>query len=309
MSFLTENRKEEKRHYEGLWNERNKACWREDCIKMECIEATVVESLTRNSPVDDGSPACKEVELERRTEGTTAMQKQRLSRTGSGAGSKALHSACNSILDDLKKEIYLKEAIVERQKEEIAKLKTQNQKLEYAVSHREAVISQLASSRKLVFEECHIQSLKNQTELRQMQEALHRVSRELQRIRRERASHRKTGSTNISRRGSPTSILESFPESLDWKSESDGEVKDLCDDDLTSVCSNEGGPCKDNLELPSGLTRIKTPTANFVNQRTNSELDNASESPSIICTKNRSEDDDISGDVLEEELINLLAWS
>lgn len=61
-------------------------------------------------------------------------------------------------------------------------------KLEAAVEHRDAVIAQLATSRKLVFEECHRACMNNQTELRQMQDALHRVSRQLQRERREHAA-------------------------------------------------------------------------------------------------------------------------
>lgn len=56
------------------------------------------------------------------------------------------------------------------------------------MEHRDTVIAQLATSRKLVFEECHRACMNNQTELRQMQDALHRVTRQLQRERREHAA-------------------------------------------------------------------------------------------------------------------------
>ena len=61
-------------------------------------------------------------------------------------------------------------------------------KLEAAVTHRDNVIAELATSRKLVFEECHRACVANQAELRQMQDALHRVTRQLQRERREHAA-------------------------------------------------------------------------------------------------------------------------
>lgn len=76
-------------------------------------------------------------------------------------------------------------------------------KLEAAVAHRDQVIAELATSRKLVFEECHRASLANQSELRQMQDALHKVTRQLQRERREHTSRIK----DLRRNSSSTSSL------------------------------------------------------------------------------------------------------
>jgi hypothetical protein len=57
-----------------------------------------------------------------------------------------------------------------------------------AVEHRDAVIAELAASRRAVFEECHRACAANQAELRQMQEALARAGRTLARERRDAAA-------------------------------------------------------------------------------------------------------------------------
>ena len=103
-------------------------------------------------------------------------------------------------------------------------------KLEAAVEHRDTVIAQLATSRKLVFEECHRACMNNQAELRQMQDALHRVTRQLQRERREHAARVKE-IRRSSKRGPTMSTLAeaaSSPDSaLPWENVghhgSDGE--------------------------------------------------------------------------------------
>ena len=113
-------------------------------------------------------------------------------------------------------------------------------KLEAAVEHRDAVIAQLASSRKLVFEECHRACVSNQAELRQMQDALHRVSRQLQRERREHSARMK----EVHRGGATGSPLAPGPKgapaaSLPWD---DDEVL-VSDDDLdtaTGLALDEG---------------------------------------------------------------------
>lgn len=97
-------------------------------------------------------------------------------------------------LSRLRLESAQKSAIISQQAKKIQKLlsklehnKSNAAKLSAAVEHRDKVIAQLASSRKLVFEECHQACMTSQTELRQMQDALHRVTRQLQRERREYA--------------------------------------------------------------------------------------------------------------------------
>ena len=90
-------------------------------------------------------------------------------------------SALAALIADLRLELASKDA-------KLKEFEGHAMKLEAAVTHRDAVIAQLASSRKLVFEECHRACVSNQAELRQMQDALHRVSRQLQRERREHAS-------------------------------------------------------------------------------------------------------------------------
>jgi hypothetical protein len=103
-----------------------------------------------------------------------------------------------SELASLRVAIADKDRLLAQQNEIIKSLKSKLEastvhasKLEAAVEHRDSVISQLATSRKLVFEECHRTCVSNQAELRQMQEALHRVTRQLHRERREHAAHQR----------------------------------------------------------------------------------------------------------------------
>lgn len=100
-----------------------------------------------------------------------------------------------SELATLRAAVAQKDRLLARQNETIKSLESKLEastvhanKLEAAVEHRDSVIAQLATSRKLVFEECHRTCVSNQAELRQMQEALHRVTRQLQRERRENSA-------------------------------------------------------------------------------------------------------------------------
>lgn len=118
-------------------------------------------------------------------------------------------------------------------------------KLEAAVTHRDQVIAELASSRKLVFEECHRACMANQAELRQMQDALHSVSRQLQRERREHASRIKEVRRNSSSsssllskdstgtRGPLSPFFNEDSEEMPWDIENELE-------EATGLCFNEG---------------------------------------------------------------------
>lgn len=95
-------------------------------------------------------------------------------------------------LAKMQQELCAKEEVIASQQQQIDCAMAQQRemaamiaKLEAAVKHRDGVISELASSRKLVFEECHKASLSNQAELRQMQDALHKLSHQLHQERRE----------------------------------------------------------------------------------------------------------------------------
>lgn len=97
-----------------------------------------------------------------------------------------------AMVHQLQLELAAKDAVIESQRLQLERTTAAHEeaalvatKLEAAVEHRDAIIAELASSRKLVFEECHKACLNNQTELRQMQDALHKLSRQLHQERRE----------------------------------------------------------------------------------------------------------------------------
>lgn len=230
-------------------------------------------------------------------------------------------------LSRLSQEVEEKEELIDLQREEIETLKAQNVKLEAAVTHRETVIGQLASSRKLVFEECHKACVNSQTELRQMQEALHRVTRELQRERRKRSSVHKLGSTNICRRGSPTSTLQDIIEDLEWKSPEGDDASDdggaTDDGALSEEYLEDASSVGKSIEAttPSrGLPKLKVVRMKGCWGEKDAPLRDGCGTMDAAGARDRNaifqklvDEDDGAGseedEELEDELIDLLAWS
>lgn len=131
-----------------------------------------------------------------------------------------------------------------RQELQEAKLTAQEslqaaEKLEAAVLHRDGVIAALASSRKLVFEECHRISAHSQAEIRQMQDALHRVSRQLSLERRDQALRMRELRKQLqaSRRPCASTSFSSPSTSVHW----DPEASGVDDDDLTIDANDISG--------------------------------------------------------------------
>ena len=161
-------------------------------------------------------------------------------------------SALATELALLRVELKKKDVQFEELQVVLAAKQKDTEKLEAAVEHRDIVIAQLASSRKLVFEECHRACNANQVELRQMQDALHRVSRQLQRERREhavivkdlRGRNSSSSITGMSKQRSPT-MMTSFV--LDDDDDA-GEAAPW-DDDLDTVLGATG-LCLDEIEAP-----------------------------------------------------------
>jgi len=88
-------------------------------------------------------------------------------------------------LEQLQAELRAKDDIIETQRRQNDELSRAVAKMDAAVRHRDTVIAELALSRKHVFEECHLACSNSQVELRQMQDALHKLSRQLHQERRE----------------------------------------------------------------------------------------------------------------------------
>jgi hypothetical protein len=159
-------------------------------------------------------------------------------------------------------------------------------KLKAAVSHRDTVIAELATSRKLVFEECHRACMANQGELRQMQDALHRVSRQLQRERREHASRIKElrRNTSASSTSSTSSLLSSKettgtrgPLSPFLREENDSGTMpwdDLDLDDATGLCFDEG---IDIMDGPHSPPNVDGPSSSSLKKSAARHADNEDE--------------------------------
>ncbi|KAL4525160.1 hypothetical protein Ndes2437B_g03102 [Nannochloris sp. 'desiccata'] len=168
----------------------------------------------------------------------------------------------------LRKHLAQKDILIAQQSKQIdimsakqKKFELHATKLEAAVTHRDQVIAELATSRKLVFEECHRACMANQAELRQMQDALHKVSRQLQRERREHTSRIKDLRRNSSSSSSllskdstgtrvPLSPFLSEDNEMPWNIETDfEEATGLCYDEGVNVMSPRSPPNQEAVSV------------------------------------------------------------
>jgi hypothetical protein len=187
-------------------------------------------------------------------------------------------------------------------------------KMKNSIEHRDAVIAQLAASRKLVFEECHLACVRNQDELRQLQDALHRVTRQLHRERRDLAARCKSGSTDLRRGTAPRSSsslslvvqkprLQGVPEDSSMDEALGLETSSVTqsdDDDLAVLCLDEIVSPPLGPPSPSGLNALPRSGAGNCGRWDGEEDDDE------LNTATSNADDD---DEEDRMLAELLAWS